>query len=424
MSSSPPSRESEEDQLVLIGDRDSEGRLLFGGVSFQGRIPERIIEAVIRDNEWWLIPESVALLRQLQAQLRSLECSPSALPLSQPSQEDPLWSAFCRWYRLDWSQIPWLHGEIFLYRLLLSLAHGSPDRPSLLDPPPCSPDIFALQKQSATTQALPAMAQLLLASHSDLADARPRFRHHLLASLWGNQADLALFSVTEAGMARQRHLLIDHVDNIYDHLVQAKRETEETQVLVDFVLDNSGMELFSDLLLCRHLLGSGLCTRVRLHLKDSPFFVSDTTSEDLYWLLRCLRDQTHAPALAAFAEDIQALLLAPSGIAVTTDPFWTSPLEFRDMPAHLSQSLSQAHLSIVKGDLNYRRLVGDRHFSPHTPFSLRAGYFPASVAALRTNKSALICGLPEADQLDISQLPADWLVSGDYAVINFLLKTS
>ena len=47
----------------------------------------------------------------------------------------------------------------------------------------------------------------------------------------------------------------------------------------------------------------------------------------------------------------------------------------------------------MKGDLNYRRLVGDRLWPPTTPFADVTAYFPGPVAALRTLKSDVIVGL-------------------------------
>lgn len=43
----------------------------------------------------------------------------------------------------------------------------------------------------------------------------------------------------------------------------------------------------------------------------------------------------------------------------------------------------------LKGDANYRRLIGDRLWSTDTPFLDVAGYFPARLCALRTLKAEL-----------------------------------
>lgn len=43
----------------------------------------------------------------------------------------------------------------------------------------------------------------------------------------------------------------------------------------------------------------------------------------------------------------------------------------------------------LKGDANYRRLIGDRRWPTNTPFSDVAGYFPTKLCALRTLKAEL-----------------------------------
>ncbi len=50
---------------------------------------------------------------------------------------------------------------------------------------------------------------------------------------------------------------------------------------MDIVLDNAGLELYTDLVLADFLISSGLAARVVLHGKLLPWFVSDTLEEDL-----------------------------------------------------------------------------------------------------------------------------------------------
>ena len=50
---------------------------------------------------------------------------------------------------------------------------------------------------------------------------------------------------------------------------------------MDIVLDNSGLELFTDLCLADFLLASGVAVKVVLHGKALPYFVSDTLDVDL-----------------------------------------------------------------------------------------------------------------------------------------------
>ena len=51
------------------------------------------------------------------------------------------------------------------------------------------------------------------------------------------------------------------------------------------------------------------------------------------------------------------------------------------MPADLAAQFERASLTSLKGDLNYRRLVGDRDWPPTNPFTGVAAYFPGPLAA-------------------------------------------
>lgn len=73
---------------------------------------------------------------------------------------------------------------------------------------------------------------------------------------------------------------------------------------------------------------------------------------------------------------------------IHSDPFWTYPHDFSLMKtddSDLYATLSEADLLIFKGDLNYRKLVGDLKWRPTDTFqeSLQ-GFHPAPLVALRT----------------------------------------
>jgi len=85
----------------------------------------------------------------------------------------------------------------------------------------------------------------------------------------------------------------------------------------------------------------------------------------------------------------------------------------------LYTKLSQSLLIIFKGDLNYRKLVGDIFWEPTVPFTQAIGNFkPTKFISLRTLKSDITCGLPEGLAEHISTTDSEWLKEGKYAVIH------
>ena len=72
---------------------------------------------------------------------------------------------------------------------------------------------------------------------------------------------------------------------------------------------------------------------------------------------------------------------------------------------------------IVKGDANYRRLLGDAHWDPATPFDRAAAYFPTPLVALRTLKSELIVGLQPGQAARLTALDPEWMTNGRRGVV-------
>jgi hypothetical protein len=88
------------------------------------------------------------------------------------------------------------------------------------------------------------------------------------------------------------------------------------------------------------------------------------------------------------------------------------------MPDDLRREFAAADLTLLKGDLNYRRLVGDRLWPPTTPFARPTAYFPGPVAALRTLKSDVITGLdPHTETTLVEAEGQRWRTSGAHALI-------
>lgn len=80
--------------------------------------------------------------------------------------------------------------------------------------------------------------------------------------------------------------------------------------------------------------------------------------------------------------------------------------------------LSEAKLAIFKGDLNYRKLVGDINWEYTTDFitALR-GFQPTNILSLRTVKSDVCAGLPSGVADDLFKTDESWMFTGQYGLI-------
>lgn len=89
----------------------------------------------------------------------------------------------------------------------------------------------------------------------------------------------------------------------------------------------------------------------------------------------------------------------------------------------LYKKLSNASLIIFKGDLNYRKLLGDFNCEYSTNFkkALR-GFDPSNVIALRTIKADLCAGLPDETQSLLDKEEPEWTNTGKYGLIQISVK--
>lgn len=322
-------------------------------------------------------------------------------PLPPDAHDYALWQAWDRgWYGRPWLSAPFLWAESFFYRRLLEAVGYF--RPG----PWRGVDLFGPAKQAELeTSAVEAE----LAALDELAGLNlGRLRRALLsASLWGNRADLG-FRITAAAEGPATDLVADDSAVVWSLLDAASEPT------VHLVTDNAGRELLADLILVDHLLTSGDASRVVMHVKPQPYYVSDATGSDVVDVVRRI---SAAPGTAAKTGRRLWTALSDGAITLRTHAFWCAPLSFRHLPPDLADDLSHATVAILKGDLNYRRLVGDRAWPPTTPFAELTAYFPAPVAALRTLKSDVAAGLTAETVAKLDGTGEAWRTTGDYALI-------
>jgi hypothetical protein len=164
-----------------------------------------------------------------------------------------------------------------------------------------------------------------------------------------------------------------------------------------------------DLALVDFLLGEGLVEQVAFHLKQQPFFVSDTMPRDVEAGLAALPHG--GQAARALGERTQEHL-ARGRLRLYTHWFYVTSLFYFQLPDDLRAELAAADLVIFKGDVNYRRLIGEVHWPPTTPFAQTTAYFPAPLVALRTCKGELIVGLAEGEAERLQAEDPAWMVNG------------
>lgn len=252
----------------------------------------------------------------------------------------------------------------------------------------------------------------------------------LQVALWGNKCDLSISSGSENSQKQcvleqlshlKPNILADDTTVTLSTLRGAANPKSGQTVRIDIVLDNAGFELVTDLCLAEILLVSGLASSIHFHGKAMPWFISDVTEEDFSWTLHTMQ-ATNNQALSHFGSKWRSRLQDRSWV-FKAHYFWTLPYDYskmRDKAPDLYQDLGQAYLVFFKGDLNYRKLVGDRNWDPTTPFctSLR-GFHPAPLCSLRALKADTVAGLKPGVAKEVQKKEGNWQTSGNWATISY-----
>ncbi|GAB3434941.1 damage-control phosphatase ARMT1 family protein [Actinophytocola sediminis] len=303
----------------------------------------------------------------------------------------------------SWYDVPFLWAESFFYRkLLAAVDYFTPGPWRGVDPfEPFKSAELATGELAADLVALDDLGALPAAGQ----DAAM-----LTASLWGNRADLGFQVSARLGQVDggAGTMVVDQSARLWALLADTGPGT------VCVVADNAARELVPDLVLADHLLATGRAATVLLHVKPCPYYVSDALTADVVAALRTLAGAS-GRAAATGRRLWQAMV--DGVLVVRAHPFSCAPWAYDRMPVDLAADFASASVTIMKGDLNYRRLVGDRAWPAATPFAAVTEYFPGSVAAVRTLKSDVVVGVPDAERARLDATGEPWRTGGTHALV-------
>ncbi|KAH2595188.1 hypothetical protein KXV63_006342 [Aspergillus fumigatus] len=343
----------------------------------------------------------------------------------------------------SWTNCPWLFGECYMYRSIQRMLNSSKHWQNY--------DVFKRQKDSTFVKSRAAVEELASRYMRIVADTRLAqdeskeaaqkllFIEMTEIALWGNATDLSLLANLtledlqnlqgrEAIQKSQRNIVDNDTDDVWAYL---QRTAGQTRRQIDIILDNAGFEFFTDVLYAAYLLEAGIATSIRLHTKEFPWFVSDVIPSDVASLFEHLESSECFPVRKHLDQLVPRLrkLFQSAAITTTSDPFWTTPFSFHEMPTKapaLFKELQNSYLVIFKGDLNYRKLTRDGLWPHTTTFETALGPLGkesgVKILALRTNKSDVCVGIPTQSKVDALNEEAPdgaWIRNGKYAIVSF-----
>ncbi|KIK09488.1 hypothetical protein K443DRAFT_82818 [Laccaria amethystina LaAM-08-1] len=354
-----------------------------------------------------------------------------------------------------WFTAPWLFAE---YRLIRSF-FAQTEHWGSYDP-------FKKQKVKTFQQSGASILQIASTVYeldavkdefkSDPQKLEVLFTEMIQMCLWGNATDLSLLTHIsqddikhlqsvgkDAQAARKQFILKDDQAEVWKH-VQSLRDAR-----IDFVLDNAGFELFTDLVFADFLVTyTPNVSRVCFHPKLIPWFVSDVTPPDFVQAFAFLLDgpfahlestdltsPTHLKHMVSRWQkyldqgifSLSVPLDTPLGGSTdsTMAEFWSTPHPYwnmRDLDSQLHEELTRSGLVIFKAIIASKLLLRDVAWpawtSVESALGPLAGSFP--LLSLRTNKADVVVGVDRNTVEHLENSGEKWRVDGRYALISFL----
>lgn len=354
---------------------------------------------------------------------------------------------------VHWRQGAWLFTECYFYRRLIAIFQASKywtdydcftaSKRSAFETSKIAVLDLAVRYQRISEQLLHDNEYAKFSEESKLELLENTFRELVDIALWGNSIDLALLAHVKMdeiknlqGSQSQNNdskVLVNHTSKVWTLLKSRFGKTDSTRI--DFVLDNAGFELFTDVVLALFFLDSGLANSVVFQPKTYPCFVSDVINKDFDYLLEDMKNPTFFGSdvsesqkqalqyLAARFEHYQAKQKQEgAGISIHNHIFWNTYYQFnRDLTpnghgggAEAWKDLSASDLVVFKGDMNHRKLLGDLQWKRTTPFSKALalqgtakeslGNSGIKLVSFRTIKSNPLTGLREGQEAEMNEM--------------------
>ncbi len=387
-------------QVLMTSKRGS-----FAQKTILHRKPQ-IINQVIADNDY-----SLEIIDKLILFKEEIVGNYKIQPLTEDTADVQQWNnLWIKYKNKTWLELPWYFAETFFYRRLLEVTKYFQPGAFL------NKDPFQKSKSKEIENSIESL-NYTIESIEKIKDPKISFEKRIHASLWGNRLDLSNFTVKnnikhKQAIVERENILINDFSKVYDVI------TQESISHIAFFNDNIGIEFGFDLLLTDFLLRNNWVDKITFYLKPYPFFVSDVMPKDFDETVQRLHHSSYSN-LQLLGNRIQTAL--NQGILSTsTDLFWASSSHFCEMTRSLSDELSNYDLIIHKGDVNYRRLLSDRHWPYTTSIREIIKYFPASILILRTLKSEIIVNLKNIQVKKVEAEDPEWLINGKRGIIQYV----
>ncbi|XP_045461994.1 damage-control phosphatase ARMT1-like isoform X2 [Harmonia axyridis] len=246
--------------------------------------------------------------------------------------------------------------------------------------------------------------------------------------LWSNQGDyimskefvLSCFPQILSTKKKEGFIVCNQVEQAWEIISDRNHSSN----VIAIICDNVGFELFAELCMADYLYTNYYARTIHFHVKHIPWFISDVMEKDIYWMLHQLSKSNNK-----VIQDLSANWkehFKTGRWKIITRKYWILPIGFsrmKELDPILYKMLEETKIIIVKGDLNYRKLLEDINCDPSAPFSeVLHEFYPNSMLLVRILKCDVVCNVPRQNVEKFDKLDKNWMDCGLYGLIQFAPK--
>ena len=250
----------------------------------------------------------------------------------------------------------------------------------------------------------------------------------IVQSLNTNSYDLSQLRGMDWHETSKEKELIRGAREFLDYLYLTKRGIKRT---INYLVDNAGVEFFSDLVLGYALLSNSemRIDKIIYHVNVLPIFVSDVIESDLEYTFKIVRESIMADASLDKEKYLSALKLLEQMFdkdhplaEIKPDFIWNMPTPYETIERGKNVYQSSNDILIVKGDLNFRRLCHDKSWHYSKKLNDLTKYIKSPTLVVRSFKSNVILDFSRDKVKQLTIKDRDWKTNGKYGVILFMKK--
>lgn len=320
--------------------------------------------------------------------------------------------------------VPFLLAEYYFYYYLLYLYHKKKNISDRIEDPYRAYKSNHLKDSSGRSNFDALLKEFRAAISSPAYTRQDKL---LIGCLNMNSIDLSQLEVNVKEFKKSNMPINDckAFHNFITNELSVNGEPDGGELVAHVITDNCGFELMSDILLGTYLLKSTRLTKVIYHVKRLPIFVSDTIMTDVDEAIGRLNSELEGLIgykICDESQDRQVYecdTIPDKQISFEVDDCWHQEKLFKDVEQFRSWNTDETcALIIVKGDLNYRRLVGDFHWKSSEPIRDKVSYIKKPLLIIRSLKSNVILGVNDEEKYSYNA--PNWKISGQYGIIQWI----